>query len=179
MRNLSLILVLLFIGSALYGQELQHFNSRSKDKIAVNKTWKKFKKALECKDKKNLRLLSLKRVDCDLFQAPPPEDSHEQDIANSYISIDTFLVRFYADLPKLKLWSVMKYKKYRIGEIAYNDFHPPNIQYQKSKSFKVSCIWYTIFEPNEITKGDEGESEAFEFVKINGKFKFYGLTSIP
>jgi len=43
----------------------------------------------------------------------------------------------------------------------------------------VYNIWYLVFEPNEISKGDEGLSEAFQFMKINGKFKLYGLTSIP
>jgi hypothetical protein len=178
MRGISLVTVLLFIASGLYGQESEHAKFLNKDSIELINTWKKFKISLKSRDTKSLRQLSLKTVHCDLFQTPNPNATYEQDISNSYISFDKFLVQFYRNLPKLKLWSVMKTQKYSIVESAYN-FRPPNIKYLKVKSLKFYDILYVTFEPNEIEKGHEGQQEGFEFVKIYGKYKFFGLTSIP
>ena len=178
MRNLSLLALLVYLSTGLYGQESKPPNLFYKDSIELTKTWRKFKTALELKDTKTLRRLSLNIVHCDLFQTPNPNGTYNQIVANSYISFHAFLAQFYHDLSKLKLWSVMKTKKYQIVECAMN-FHPPNIKYLKSTSLKLYDILYVTFEPNEIEKGNEGQQEGFEFVKTNGKFRFFGLTSIP
>jgi hypothetical protein len=179
MKKLSLLWFLLIIISKSYGQNLEPTKLSYKDSIELTNTWKKFKSALEKRNTKTLHQMALKIVHCDMFQNPNPNTSYNQDIYNSYISFNKFLAQFYHELPKLKLWIVMKTKKYHIDVSNAIDFHPPNIKYQKKHSLKIYDIWYLTFEPNEIAKGHEGESEAFEFVKINGRFKFYGLTSIP
>jgi len=178
MRICTLIAFLSFITSGLCGQGYGHIKFRYKDSIELINTWKKFKIGLESRNIRSLRQLSLHTVHCDLFQLTNHNSNYQQEISNSYISFDKFLVQFYHNLPKSKLWSAMKTKKYSIIETRYK-LRPPNIKYLKAKSINFYDILYMTIEPNEIKKGQEGEQEGFEFVNIYGKYKFWGLTSIP
>jgi hypothetical protein len=174
MKNLSLVVCLFFVSLTLYSQDLQPVKLRYKDSIELSSVWIRYKNALANRDIHLLHNLSLKIVDCDIFQTPDP--IHPQ---NPNISIDTFLHEFYAALPTMKLWRVMKTKKYHMEVERALYSNTTDVTFQKNKSLMIYSIWYVTFEPNEIAKGHEGESEAFQFVKIKGKFKFYGLTSIP
>jgi hypothetical protein len=145
-----------------------------KDSIELNKVWIKYKHALENKDIASLHRLSYKIIHCDRFE---PENSSFTKDPN--LPLDTFLSRFYHVFPDLKLWRVVKTKKYHMTIDKASNWALPNIKFQRKKSLMVYNIWYLVFKPNEISKGNEGLSEAFQFMKIDGQFKLCGLTSIP
>ncbi|WP_428329254.1 hypothetical protein [Mucilaginibacter sp.] len=173
-----LIPFFLFLTIGVQGQPYKPTNITFKDSVKLINTWKQLKKALELKDTKTLRNLSLKTIHCDLFETIDPKLTYEQSIAVTYMSLNTFLIQYYKNLPKSKLFEVMKYKKYNISE-AYLNFPPPNMKIHRSMPITLYDILYVTFEPNEIAKGHEGASEGFEFVKMKDEFKFFGLTSIP
>lgn len=142
-----------------------------KDSIALDYIWKTFKIALETNDSQTLRRLSLRNVDCDIFQNQDPRI-----IQSSIISINTFIKQFFQHKKKSKLWNVIENKKYHIS-VEETDYHP-NI-YPSKKSITMYTIWFVTWEPNELQKRSEGISHGFEFVKVKGEFKFSGLTHIP
>ena len=145
------------------------------DSIGLSLSWIKFKKALLINDSPALHRLSLPLLDCDLYQEADPNKLPK----DNFMPIDTFIKQFTYHMPDSKLWSVVKTKKKRLRVENAIDFHPRNVKHQKSKSLMIYEVWYTTWEPDELQKGHEGQAHAFEFVKINGEFKFYGITSIP
>lgn len=48
-----------------------------------------------------------------------------------------------------------------------------------SQDFRLYEIWVITYVPDEWAKGHEGQSHAFQFLKIKDRFKFYRLTSVP
>jgi len=172
--RLVLVTFLLCLSTRLFAQEEKRLKLTYKDSIELNKVWLRYKHALESKDIHSLHQLSYKTIHCDRFE---PENSSFTKDPN--LPLDTFLNRFYHVFPNFKLWRVIKTKKYHMSIDKASNWVLPNIKFQREKSLMVYNIWYLVFEPNEISKGDEGLSEAFQFMKINGKFKLYGLTSIP
>ena len=44
---------------------------------------------------------------------------------------------------------------------------------------KIYEVWVDTYLAGEWSKGHPGTIHSFQFVKINGKFTFYGLTSLP
>ena len=174
MRILLSIAIGLFLSTAVYGQEYRTSKLTREDSLELSNVWAKFKHALEIKDIQILHRLSLPSIDCDLFQ--PMDTRPEQ---NPNISIDTFLNEFYERFPDFKLWRAVKTKKYHMTTEPAIYSGQINIKSKRNKSLMLYYIWYLVFEPNEVAKGYEGQSEAFQFMKINGKFKFYGMTSIP
>jgi len=78
-----------------------------------------------------------------------------------------------------KLWSVVKTKKYRLHIEKQTTYNPDFDKTRKGKPIRLFEVWFITWEPNELAKGHEGQSHAFEFVKIGNAIKFYGMTSIP
>src|SRR6185312_6088446 len=146
-----------------------------KDSLAVSKALYSFKNALSKKDIFLLRSFSLRTVQCDLFdQEPIPSSNY-----NPFISINTFLKQFYHGFPNTKLWMAITTKNCHLSVEVIENFHPKNIQFLNKRDLVIYEIWYVVWEPNEIAKGHEGASDAFEFIKVGKRFKFYGMTSIP
>lgn len=172
------VISLLFFTNELWGQEKSPKKFYPRDSVEFNKAWETFKQALVSKDINSLHHLSLKKVNCDLFETPDPTATYDESVATN-ISIDKFIAEFYQDLSKLKLWSVIKTKRYHMAFEDISGVYLPNVKYRKGKPATIYEIWYLTFEPNEIAKGHEGQSEAFQFIKLNGAFKFCGMTSIP
>lgn len=172
--RLVLLTFLLCLSTSLFAQKGNGLKLLYKDSIELDEIWLRYKHALGSKDIHSLHQLSYKIIHCDRFE---PENSSFTKDPN--LPLDTFLNRFYHVFPDLKLWRVMKTKKYHMTIDKASNWALPDIKFKRKKSLIVYNIWYLVFEPNEISKGDEGLSEAFQFMKINGEFKLCGLTSIP
>ena len=56
---------------------------------------------------------------------------------------------------------------------------PKNLPNDYGNDLILYEVWIQTYSPNEWAKGHEGQNNAFQFVKINDKFKLFGLTSIP
>ena len=170
------ILFIFFITFNLFGQDTPTTKLPPKDFLHLTNTWALFKKALQSKDRQTLHHLSLKYIYCDIFQ---PLDFNNITPTDSHISIDTFLKQFFDHMPKSKLWSVVKTNKYHYSVEKEEYLNPANTKSKKEKSRNVYEIWFVTWKPNELQKGHEGQTHAFQFVKANGEFRFYGMTSIP
>jgi hypothetical protein len=172
MKNLLLVFLLLLIFNDASGQGFEKLSYN--DSLRLVDAWVKFKKTLENKNLKTLKTLSLRIVDCDIFQTPDPY--HD---VSPYISIDTFSKQFFQHMSNSKLWSVVKTKKYRLHVEKQINYSPEFNKKQNGLPILLFEVWFITWEPNELAKGHEGQSHAFEFVKIGNSLKFYGMTSIP
>jgi len=153
------LIILITLTSSVYGQE-GNVNISYKDSIELIKTWKKFKEELFAKDVYNLKLLSRKEVIGEyLFE---PINSNYK----PYILIDTLLKHFFQQQFS-GLSPIILKNNYKI--VVYSSLKDKK---EKEKGLTQYQIWFTRYS-------EPGFQFAFIFERIKGKFKFYGLTSVP
>lgn len=63
--------------------------------------------------------------------------------------------------------------------VAVKGCYPPDATHKRPRRFIIYQLWYGTWKPKESKDGWAGLQQAFQFVKINGDFKFFGLTSTP
>jgi hypothetical protein len=144
-----------------------------KDSIQLNLAWNKFKKGLMERDTNNLHILSLKLVDCkDCISM------EKYSIDDTFVPIDTFLNKAFREFDISKKWTSIKTKNYTILTREIKNYQPKNLNPKCGKDLIIFELWFITMEPNKIT-GYEGQSHAFQFIKLNNQFKFFGVTSVP
>ena len=160
----ALITAIIFLSvNVSYGQEFIKISY--KDSIKLTKVWLQFKNALQNKDINTLHKLSLKKVSCTIFDTTDAKGNYKNPIKE----IDVFLSQFFYEMPKSKLWYVMKTEKYFFRVVNVN-------QGTKAKKSVLYEIWYNTIKPS---KNWEGMQHQFGFAKVSGQLKFFGLGSIP
>ncbi|MGZ3813230.1 MAG: hypothetical protein ACXVB0_15650 [Mucilaginibacter sp.] len=174
MKTILTFIIALNIATVVRGQNMSAPKPNHKDSIQLSFVWKEFKNSLTTKNIQELHKLSLKHVYCDLFE---PMDATKP-ARDPYIHIDTFLKQFFRQMHNSKLWLVVKTKKYHMGVEHEENPRPPN-KTSIERTLKIYEIWYVTWEPNELAKGHEGQTHAFQFIKVHNRFKFYGMTSVP
>ena len=146
-----------------------------KDSVELNKMTNDFIKAIENKETKKIKELSLEQIDCALCIATdynhPPKDY--------IVPIDTLINQAYKDFLNSPLFKAIKSRGFRMSEMTIPEYKPRNLPSNYGKDLIVYEAWVQTYKPNEWAEGHEGQSHCFQFVKINNEFKFYGLTSIP
>lgn len=145
-----------------------------KDWESLDKTFAAFIKTIENNDKPGFMAISLKEVDC-IDCAGKPE-FNEQGTAVKADAFFAIITRHFTTSP-VYLALVKKGYTFSIAEIK--DFKPKSLPKEYPKDLKLYEVWVPTYLKNELSKGHPGASHAFQFVKINGQFKFYGLISIP
>jgi hypothetical protein len=173
MRIIITVLILTFLTLTSSGQEMEVIKINSKDSVDLEVVWKQFAKGLLSKDTNGLRQLSLNLVDCSscISRNTLPEDY--------FVPIDTFLFQAFHHLSDSKLLSVIRTKKYHFLTNRIPNYQPRSIKNRGGTDLTIYEVWYNTYEPNEWAKGHEGQSHCFEFVKVDERYKFYGLSSIP
>jgi hypothetical protein len=146
------------------------------DSVELNNVWTDFFKAIENKDTKKIKYLSLEQIDCALCIST---DTKNDPPLNYLIPIDTFINQSNRDFINSQLFRAIKKRGIKISEMILVDYKPQNLPKSYGKDFIVYEVWVQTYLPNEWALGHEGQSHSFQFVKINNKFKFYGLTSVP
>jgi hypothetical protein len=61
----------------------------------------------------------------------------------------------------------------------FNDWHPSYWDVNKNGVYILYEINYETYKQDEWQIGHEGQDYLFQFVKINGEFKFNGIQTIP
>jgi len=169
MKPIVLFFLFLLITISSYSQNgVVAFELNKKDSLELMKFYKQFKQKFDKKDTRALHRLSLKQVECDLSLVIRP---HNIERGIHYISIDTFLVKAYKNLAESKFWHIEGYT------IKY--YHPPNLKLKKSEILKIYQVWYDLPGYNQEKENYTGTQYAFEFVRVNNEFKFFGFTDLP
>lgn len=146
------------------------------DSLLLDKTWNTFLHAMLKKDDKKLRELSLSRIYCDFCTSPNSKATYP---GGSIVLIDTFINQIYRDFLGSPLFkAIAKGRCHYSGELI-PDYKPGNLPDNYGRDLYLFDVWIRTYLPGEWAKGHEGQSHAFQFVKIKGKYKFFGMTSIP
>jgi hypothetical protein len=89
--------------------------------------------------------------------------------------IDSFIVTAYRNLPGTEIWEHMKAGKYKLSAKRYPETKPSHIPVSSNEQLIIYEVTFSILVKYEEYKREHYHS--FEFVKVNGKFKFSGMRS--
>ena len=134
----------------------------------------KFIDALVKNDKPAVKAISLPYVDCiDCVGTP---EFNEQ---GHLVHLDVFYLNIANNFTASPVYKGLSQRGYTFSTITIKDFKPKNMPRDYPKDLKLYEVWVPTYLAGQLSKNHPGTSHAFQFVKINGQFKFYGLTSIP
>jgi hypothetical protein len=172
------IIAILFISSAGFAQKTttktKKATAPAQQKSAavwdeLDKTFIAFIKALENKDKAAFTSLSLANVDC--AECPGAEEG------GNFVPAEVFYITVAADFTVSPVYKALAKRGYAFNSMILKDFKPSFLPNNYPKDLKVYEVWVHTYKPDELSKGHKGTSHAFQFIKVNGGFKFFGLTS--
>jgi len=146
------------------------------DSIQLNIDVNRFVESINKKEIDQIKRISLELIDCSLCITRDYNDGPPSDYI---IAIDTFINLAFQDFIDSPLFRAIKTRGFTFSERFIPDIHPRNLPKTYDKDLVIYEAWVQTYEPNEWAIGHEGQSHCFQFVKINGEFKFYGLDSVP
>lgn len=142
-------------------------------KIKINepnvvKTFYKFIEAFKNRDTATIRKMSLANVYCAVCEEPP-----RSDYENNIETLDSFIVSVYKYFPFTQLMLEIENKVYKASAESYDSEKPKNFQLKTGEKFIVYRL--SFFTISDIDNSRIKQSHDFEFVSINGEYKFYGM----
>jgi len=138
----------------------------------LDKTFVAFIKALENEDNTAYTAISLKEVDC----AECPGAGELGDFTH-FVPAQVFYITVASDFKVSPVYKALIKRGYAFNSMVLKDFRPAFLPQNSSKDLKVYEVWVQTYKPEELSKGHKETSHAFQFIKLNGEFKFFGLTS--
>ncbi len=148
--------------------------AKESDWDALDKTFIQLIDALVKGDRAKFESLSIKEVDC-VDCVGPTEVSSE----GAFVPSGFFFAVIGKKFTESPVYKAMAAKGYSFSSIVVKDFKPRVMPRDYPKDLKLYEVWVETYKPGEFSKTHKGTSHSFRFVKVNGKFRFYGLTSIP
>jgi hypothetical protein len=130
--------------------------------------------AIQKNDKVAFTALSLAEVDC--IDCVGPTEFNKEGV---FVPSAFFLAVIGKNFTQSPVYKSLIKRGYSFSSIVLKDFKPKVMPRDYPKDLKLYEVWVETYRPDEFAKGHKGTSHSFRFVKINGRFKFYGLTSIP
>ena len=136
----------------------------------LDKTFIAFFQALESKNKAAFMAMSRQRVDCSDCIT-----STESESEGYFVPAEVFFQTITKNFKESPVYKALVKRGYsfRIMEVKRPNERNPNAK------LKIYEVWVDTYLAGEWSKGHPGTIHSFQFVKINGKFTFYGLTSLP
>ncbi|MGV3459495.1 MAG: hypothetical protein ACO1N9_03455 [Flavobacterium sp.] len=174
MEKLGIVLAL-FCFNITLAQKPAPKKAASNDWDELDKNFVQLIDALVKGDKAKFLSLSMKEVDCvdcvGAMDAAPD--------GTMFVPAEFFFAVIGQKFDQSPVYKAMAKKGYSFSSIILKDFKPKVIPRDSPKDLKLYEVWVETYYPGEFSKTHKGTSHSFRFVKINGKFRFYGLTSIP
>lgn len=174
MKKLGLLFTLFCVQMA-FAQKPATKKQASNEWDELDKNFVELVDALVKGDKSKFLSLSLKEVDCvDCVGA--------MDLAadgTMFVPAEFFFAVIGQKFTESPVYKAMAKKGYSFSSITVKDFKPKVMPRDYPKDLKLYEVWVETYYPGEFSKVHKGTSHSFRFVKVSGKFRFYGLTSIP
>jgi hypothetical protein len=171
-RNIALIA--LFIGLSLYAQNKPAASGVKQDWDLLDETFITLIQALEKGNEASFKSVSLANLDC-VDCVGPTEYSQ----GGVFVPSGFFFAVISKNFTASPVYKALSKKGYSFSSVTVKNFRPPILPKTFPKDTKFYEVWVETYKPGELSKNHTGTSHSFRFVKVNGKFKFYGLTSIP
>lgn len=142
---------------------------------ALDKNFIAVVQALEKGDKAAFLAQSCKEVDCvDCVGAT--EASGEGAV---FVPAEFFFAVISQKFTESPVYQAMVKKGYSFSSVIVENFKPKVVPKDYPKDLKIYEVWVETYKKDEFAKGHPGTSHSFRFIKVNGKFRFYGMTSLP
>jgi hypothetical protein len=138
----------------------------------LDRTFIAFIKALENKDQPAYTALALKQVDC--AECP---GGGEQGAYSHFVPAEIFYITVAEDFKVSPVYKALAKRGYAFNSMILKDFKPAFLPKDAPADLKVYEVWVQTYKPDELSKGHKGTNHAFQFVKVDGNYKFFGLTS--
>jgi hypothetical protein len=163
---------LIVLTSICSGQGVIRINNISEtDSINLIKTMRQYIKAVENRDKKIIKRLSLIIVDCEMCIT---NKGYDNPIEDAFVKIDTYEVYLFDNLKSSVIWKnikdgvpIMTSTSTSPGE----NYHPKSVKLKQGE-------YFTEFEVSYLLN-DSTDKYYFNFTKIENKFKLWGVRIAP
>jgi hypothetical protein len=173
MNKIALIVFFLAVFTAT-AQDTAKQKITKEDWDLLDKRFVSLVDALLKNDKTAFFALSLKEVDC-IDCVGRPEFNNE----GYFVPATVFYLNIAKNFDTSPVYKAMVKRGYVFDSIILKGFKPKNLPKDGTKDLVLYEVWVPTYLARELSKNSKGASHGFQFVKINGDFKFYGLTSIP
>ena len=75
------------------------------------------------------------------------------------------------------IYKALSKRGYEFSAATLKGLRPPYLPASTAKGLKVYDVWVNTYLPGEISKDHKGTRHSFRFIKVGGKFVFFGLAS--
>lgn len=161
-----------FFASAQKSTKAAKASASEWDKL--DETFIAFIDALVKNDKAAFKAISYPAVDC-IDCVGKPEFNKE----GYFVTADIFYLNIANNFVNSPVYKALASRGYTFSIVEIKDFKPKILPKDYPQNLILYEVWVPTYLVDELSKGHPGTSHAFQFIKINGKFRFYGLTSIP
>ena len=172
MKHLFSFIIFCFISSLTYSQLDSNFVFKKlsqNDSLNFNPFWQQFNSFITKEDTSKIRLHSLQTLNCDIC-------NHAN---NQYTSIDSVLVNNFLNIKTSQLFKAIQQKRITLTKRQQQNSDTTITPEKYGEILTTYEVWIQTYLPNEFASGHEGQSHCFQFIKYNGHFKLFGITSIP
>lgn len=174
MKKLALILII-FSFNIGFAQKTAAKKDTQKEWDELDKNFVELIDALVKGDKVKFLSLSAKELDCvDCVGAMDVSAD-----GTMFVPAEFFFAVIGQKFNESPVYKAMAKKGYSFSSIVLKNFKPKIMPKDSPNDLKLYEVWVETYYPGEFSKNHKGTSHSFRFVKINGKFRFYGLTSLP
>lgn len=171
-KSLLSIAIICCISTLSFGQLDSNFvfkKMSKSDSMDFIPFWNEFNLFISQSDTNKIRLNSLQNIKCDICS-----NSDKQ-----YVTIDTILANSFLTIKTSQLYKAIQQKRINFNQRQQKNIDTTITPKSYGKTLKTFEVWIQTYLPNEFANGHEGQSHCFQFIKHNGNYKLFGITSIP
>lgn len=149
------------------------------DSIGITQTFESFIRAIENDEKDKILDFCLSDIDC--IDCIDLDSTHSAKFMEEgyFVSKSEFCEKTLSTFLLSPVYKALKKKDFT--SLVWLLIISTQKIYHKINGHDLTLyeVWIQTFSPNEWAEGHEGQSNAFQFVKIKNDFKLFGLTSVP
>jgi hypothetical protein len=139
----------------------------------LDKTFISLIEALTKADEAKFISLSAKQIEC-----AECAEAGTYTGAGYYVEAYDFYDGISKAFTKSAIFKALSVRGYGFSAATFKGLKPPYMTASAAKGLKVYDVWVDTYLPDEVSKGHPGTRHTFRFIKVGGKFIFFGLSSM-
>lgn len=168
----KIVFIFCLLTSLAYAQNPTATAQKSNSEWDVlDKTFISLVEAFTKGDQVKFIALSLSKVECEQCA-----EAGEYNPSGFFVPAADYFEGASKSFTKSAIYRALAKRGYGFSSVVIKNLKIPGLP-ANSKETRVYDVWVDTYLPNELSKGHPGTRQAFRFVKLNGKFKFYSITA--
>lgn len=161
-----------FMCLTLAGSANDSFTVSKEDSILLDNALVQLVESIEADKMLVVKGLSAEKIYCVMCVW---EIDKKQAMHHSYmVPIDSFIKRWHNDFAQSPVLKQYHKRGYSLSILPAEQYAP-----ESKDAPDIYEAWIQTYLPDEMMPGHKGWRQAFQFVKVDGKFKFSGFDSVP